>query len=61
MPKYGVFSGPYFGTFHAVLSILKFLNSIAFDFSEARKSSQKVDNSMALSDFLNSHTFASLY
>ena len=52
--------GPYPHTFHAVLNILKLLNSIAFDFSESRKSRQKVENSMVLSDMLNSYTFDSL-
>ena len=32
-----------------------------FDFSEARKLSQKVENSMKLADFLNSYTSVSLY
>ena len=33
----------------------------AFNFSKARRLSQKVKNSMALSDFLNGYTFVSLY
>ena len=33
----------------------------AFDFSKTRKSSQKVENSTALSDFLNGYTPVSLY
>ena len=32
-----------------------------FDFSKARKSSQKVENNMALSDFLNGYTSVSLF
>ena len=52
--------GPYPHTFHAVLNILKFLNMIKYDFSESRKSRQKVENSMVLSDMLNSYTFDSL-
>ena len=33
----------------------------AFDFSKARRLSQKVKNSMALSDFLSGYIFVSLY
>ena len=42
--------------YHYSLSILKLLIGIAFDFSKARKLSQKVENSMALSDFVNVYT-----
>ena len=32
-----------------------------FDFSKARKSSEKMENSIALSEFLNGYTSVSLY
>ena len=45
---------------HYSLNILKLLIGVAFDFSKARKLSQKVENSMALSDFLNGYASVSL-